>query len=636
MFSIRRKFNLLFFAAFILFLLTFGLSGCGGGGDDADSSTAAESPVAADESGDLVVSLTDAAGDFATYTVDVLSLKLTRANGVEVSVLPLTTRIDFAQYAEMTEFLTAATVPSGNYVSATMTLDYQDADIRVEDESGNNVQVTNIVDENGDPVSTLEISVQLEDRNSLTIAPGIPVHLMLDFDLQASNHVDLETAAEPVLTVEPFLIAGVDFANRLKPHRIRGLLDEVNIDESSFSVVLRPFYCALDDTHRLFGVRSVIITDETLFNIDNVAYQGTEGLTAMEGLDSLTPVIATGDLKFDPLRFEATEVYAGSSVPGTDLDVVSGWVTARSGDSLTVKGANLARRGNRFTFNDYVTLLVSDETVVTRELSSDAYNKDDISIGQHITAFGSLTTSGDDPDTMVIDATGGFVNMTLTTVRGTVVSVDESDPVAALDIDLQSIGRYSAGTFDFTGTGTAPEYDADPANYEIFTGTMDLGAISEYMDVRLKGFVEPFGMAPADFNAYSLVDVTDLTAFIKINWVPATDAPFTEISADSLVLNLEGTGKIHHLVRGHVVTDLLDLESAPVLIPDEDGEGLYILKYDGITDSYTVYEDFTAAIQELIDEGYLVRKCHSFGQFDDASSTLTTDMITIWFYPAGR
>ena len=623
MYSFKNTFNSLYLVVFIFLTLTFGLTGCGGGG----SGTAS---VSDGDTGDLVISLTDATGDFAAYTVDVLSINLTKANGAEVSALPISTRIDFAQYAEMTEFLTAATVPSGAYVSATITLDYQNADIWVEDETGTNVKVTDIVDENGDPVSTMEVSVQLEDRNRLIIAPGIPVHLMLDFDLQASNHVDFG-AAEPELTVEPFLVADVDLTNREKPHRIRGLLDDVNIDESYFSVILRPFYCALTDTHRLFGIRRVITTDETLFNIDNVAYEGSAGLTVMDGLESLTPVVAIGDLKFNPLRFEATEVYAGSSVPGANLDVVSGWITERSGDTLTVKGASLIRNRNSFYFNDHVTLLVSDETIVTRQLSGNTYNKDDISIGQHITAFGNITLSYDINQNTVIDASSGYVRMMLTTVRGTVNSVDENDPVAQLDLDLQSIGRYRVGIFDFTGTGTAPEYDADPDNYEIFTGTMDLGDIFNDAPVKLKGFVEPFGMAPADFSAYTLIDVTDLKSFMKIDWYPATSEPFTEISPENLVLNMEGVDRLHHLVRGHVVTDLLDLQNVPVLIPDEDGEGIYVLKYGGTTEIHTVYEDFTASVEELLEEGYLVKKCQAMGQFDDATSTLTAEVITIWF-----
>ncbi len=56
------------------------LGGCGGGSVEG-------------ESGDVWVGLTDAAGDFATYTVDVTAITLTKANGEVVETLPLQTTV---------------------------------------------------------------------------------------------------------------------------------------------------------------------------------------------------------------------------------------------------------------------------------------------------------------------------------------------------------------------------------------------------------------------------------------------------------------------------------------------------------------------------------------------------------------
>ncbi len=607
----------------VLAALALGIAGCASGGS---SSTGSTYTSAVDE-GDVVVSLTDAVGDFSSYTVDVLSLNLTKANGAEVATLPLSTRIDFAQYTEMTEFLTAATVPTGTYVAATMTLDYRNAEIWVENSGGDNVQVTDIIDEDGDPVTTLEVTVQLEDRNRLVIAPGIPAHLMIDFDLQASNQVNFDDPASVALTVDPFLVADVDRTYPDKIHRIRGLLDDVNLSESYFSVILRPFYCALNDSHRLFGIRDVMTDDDTVFHIDGDTYEGGDGLAALDGLSYLEPVVALGSLKFHPLRFEAWEVYAGTSVPGAGLDAVSGWVTRRTGDTLTVKGASLIRSGSTFVFNDEVTVQVAESTVVTRQVSSTTYSKDDISIGQHITAFGTLTGTG--PENLEMDATEGMVRMMLTTVRGTVVSVDEEDPDVQLTLDLQSIGKFRVGNFDFAGTGPAPEYDADPANYEIFTGTLNLSEVATDTPVKLKGFAEPFGMAPPDFAAFTLTDVADLKAFIRINWFPPTYSPFTDLSGEGLAVNLEGTGLLHYLVRGSVVTDLFDLAEAPMIAPDEDGRGLYILKYNRVTEIHTTFENFVSRIEELLEEGYAARKVSARGYFDDSEIVLKADVIEI-------
>jgi hypothetical protein len=62
--------------------------------------------------GALLVSLTDADGDFLSYSVDVVSLSLTRANGTVVRALPLRQRVDFAELVDLAEFVTAATIPN--------------------------------------------------------------------------------------------------------------------------------------------------------------------------------------------------------------------------------------------------------------------------------------------------------------------------------------------------------------------------------------------------------------------------------------------------------------------------------------------------------------------------------------------
>src|SRR5262250_2523044 len=85
------------------------LSACGGGSGGGDA------PPAAAMTGNVMVGIHDAAGDFLTYTVDVTSIRLERANGDVIETVPLTTRIDFAQLTDLTEFFTIATVPSGTY-----------------------------------------------------------------------------------------------------------------------------------------------------------------------------------------------------------------------------------------------------------------------------------------------------------------------------------------------------------------------------------------------------------------------------------------------------------------------------------------------------------------------------------------
>ena len=210
---------------FVIMLAGLGLSACGGGSGDSAS--------AEEGNGEVIISLTDAEGDLVSYTVDVVSLTLTKANGAVVQTLPINTRVDFAQYTDMTEFLTAATIPAGVYVKGSMVLDYSNADIQVENDKGGVVPVPldKIVDTDGNPITQLEVSVKLEDRNSLPIAPGIPAHLTLDFDLEASNTISFDDQGVPTTEVAAFLLAEVN-AQHNKPHRLRGPLKQVDVSAS--------------------------------------------------------------------------------------------------------------------------------------------------------------------------------------------------------------------------------------------------------------------------------------------------------------------------------------------------------------------------------------------------------------------
>jgi len=523
------------------------LAGCG----SADAPGTSDS--ASGENGELIVSLTDAAGDFAAYNVDVLAVNLTHASGAQVSALPQSARIDFAQYTDMTEFLTAATVPAGAYVSVSLVLNYENAEILAEDEIGNIVPVEAILDEDGLPVTTLEVSVRLEDKNRLVIAPGMPAHLMLDFDLHASNEVGFDGPDNPTLTIDPFLVADVNRTPSSKIHRLRGLLDGVDLEAGSFSVMLRPFYAPLSDRHRRFGICSVVTDENTLFDINDSRYEGETGLNALEALDRLTPVVALGDLAFNPLRFESREVYAGSSVPGSVLDAVNGNVIKRSGDTLILKRANMMRPNSSVAFLDEVTVSISDATRVTKQFSNESFTKEDISVGQRLTVFGTVTDT--DSQALELDASEGAARMLLTTVRGVVVAADPSNPVAQLTLNLQSIDRHRVGSFDFTGSGITEEKDADPSSYDVFTGTLDISSLSYGFPVQFRGFPEPYGQAPPDFNARTLIDVVDLTGYLKVAWRPATQTPFESITGTDLALNLDGVSREHHLIQGGAITD---------------------------------------------------------------------------------
>ena len=111
-------------------LLAAALTACGGG---SGADTVASNGCGATSCGAAVVTITDAPGDFLSYTVNIVSLKLQRDDGTVVETLPVTTAVDFATLVDLTEVISARQIPPGKYVAGTVTLDYAGATIVVDD-----------------------------------------------------------------------------------------------------------------------------------------------------------------------------------------------------------------------------------------------------------------------------------------------------------------------------------------------------------------------------------------------------------------------------------------------------------------------------------------------------------------------
>lgn len=584
-----------------LLSLTLVLVACGNSDDSAP---------AAEESGELFIGLTDAPGDFVHYTVDVTQITLTKLNDAVVTVLPVGSRVDFAEYTDMTEFLTAARVPAGVYKKAELSLDFTHADIWVEAANGAVVKVQDIVDEAGTTLTQTQVAVHLEGRHRLLIVAGVPAHISLDFDLQASNQVEFDSTGQvPVLTVSPLLLADVELT-RPKIHRVRGPLVRVNVANNSFKVILRPFNLPPLDDRRL-GELLVKVDDATVYEINESGYTGAAGLAALDALPALAAVVAIGDLRPNPRRFVAREVYAGSSVPGGDRDVVTGVVIARSGDELNVRGATLIRAGGSVEVSATILVRLASTTRVKQQGSASLLNSQAISVGQRLTVFGTLNA-----DATSLDASDGFARMLVTNLRGTrvaAVGVPENPP--PLVMDLQRIQGRPVTLFDFSGTGSEPANDADPQVYEIDTADLNLASIADNSPVWVKGFVRPFGAAPMDFNALSVTDLSGVDASLALNWAAPNREPYTRDTSSSVQLNLSGVAQFHHFGQGGVLLDMLDLSTAPRLIARDTGDGVFVLIENGGRHIYLRFADFIEAIDLFVTQGQGVKAMKCAGPF---------------------
>src|SRR5882762_3020763 len=124
-------------------LLMATLSACGGGMSMSSTPppSATTSSCTAASCGMVMMTLTDAAGDFLSYKVNLVSLQLKKSDGTLVETLPATTTVDFAQLVDLTEILSARQIPPGDYVAAQVTVDFTNAAIMVDDGMGTGVAV---------------------------------------------------------------------------------------------------------------------------------------------------------------------------------------------------------------------------------------------------------------------------------------------------------------------------------------------------------------------------------------------------------------------------------------------------------------------------------------------------------------
>ncbi len=587
-----------------LVMVAVTLTGCGGAGDDS---------VSGSGEGEVIIGLTDAEGDFMAYAVDVDSIKLTHVNGAEVEVLPQSSRIDFSQYVDMTEFVTAATIPNGRYKEATLTLNFTNADIQVE-VAGEATPAT-VQGRDGNPITVMDVSVTLDTNRPLVIAPGVPAHLTLDFDLESSNSVDT-TVTPPRVTVLPMLVADVELDDP-KPHRLRGLLEEVDETAQTIKLAMRP----LHHRHGDFGHLNAHVDDDTHYEVDGVAYTGSAGLAQVALQPRASWVVVYGDLNTSTRHFEASEVYAGSSVPGSDQDALTGVVTARNGDVLSVKARMITRTDGRLVFNADVEVTLDSDTLVTKQLSPGHFRINDISVGQRIRVLGTVT----ERDGELSVASAERVRMMMTPISGSVVSTHDGELV----MDLQHMAAYPASALNFTGTGQSLAQDADEANYQVNTATLSLAGLDINDPVRVRGFVTPFGSAPADFDASSVTNVEAVRSALAITWGSPETAPFVSSSTRGLMVDLTDSAR-HHVRRHWILTDLTALSvTTPSLVPADSGRGIFAIHQNGAVRVYHRFDDFEEALSGRLDGNVGVTRIMAGGFFDNSTATLTTSRIRV-------
>jgi hypothetical protein len=267
-------------------------------------------------------------------------------------------------------------------------------------------------------------------------------------------------------------------------------------------------------------------------------------------------------------------VIAGGTLEDFFTDGLEGDVIARSGNTLTLRGATLFANASQlvqFETQDSVLLLGPSTTVTEDGVANPGpldYNS--VSVGQHVTARGLPTISSTGVvtlDSTAATSTGtGSVRLQSTELSGSLVSAASGSVL----LNLQTINNWPVSVFSFAGTGTAAAQDATPANYLVNTGALTLPTAAAGDLLVIDGYGSPFGTAPPDFTAAAVNAEPTAAATLLVTWTGAgTAAPFATLTSSGLTVDLGnaafGSGQIR---IGAESIDITTLSASPQIIPE--------------------------------------------------------------------
>ena len=587
------------------------LAGCGG-----NSTSAPGTPV---------ITLSDTSGDFAVYRVGIGSITLTNTNGAIVAPLLSAESVDLAALTDLSELLEVPAVPSGTYKSATLTLDYTSASIWV-NVNGQAVAAS-AVSSTGTALTTGILTITFDPDHPLVITRGESTRLAIDIDLAASNSINTSTTT-PTVTVRPFLVMTPAPADATVI-RARGLFVTVQ-SGSGYVMNVRP----LTDLVSALGAVTVSTNAQTYFNINGVAYTGAAGLTAMASLPQNTPTAAygtLGDLSGITPGFHATAVYVGTSLESPLADHIRGVVSARSGNTLTVRGATLVTRFGVVAIRN-ATVTLGSATVVSEDgVAASGLTPLSVSVGQQLDVSGqsAFDTSGN----LSMDATAGQVRLASTRIWGTL----NSATAGSASLDVLSLGNFAPAGFNFAGTGTIA---ANPSAYVVNTGSLDESATAAGTLLQVDGIVTAFGSAPPDFTATAITAGTATEQRLVVEWINGgTSAPFLSDSSAGVVVDLNNAnlGTIHEIRTGPAALDLKALSSFPasplITTVGADQSKLQLaIGRASLSTGVSVFNSisgFAAALSSTFNGSNKIYRLVAVGQYNIGTNTFVASRISV-------
>jgi hypothetical protein len=577
--------------------------------------------------GTPVLTLSGSNTRFAGYVVAIDSITLSGANGVYATPIVTPETVDLVTIANVGELMAAPAVPAGTYTSATLTLDYTNSYIWLE----YNGVLVHVIPQapGGSATSTAVVTITFDPANPLVITNGQSSRLAINLDLDAFNSLTV-TASGLVDTVQPFVVMSEAPADAT-PLRARGLF--VYTQSSGFVMNIRPF----NDLVSALGGVTVNTNAQTYYNINGTAYIGAAGLAALTGLPQNVTLAAYGTLDsvanigITP-SFTASIVLGGTSLESPLEDHLFGVVSARSGDSLTIRGVLYITALGATSYLSSATVIIGPNTVVSKDgFAVPGLSPQSISVGQRIDVGG--VSSFNSSNYLTLNATAGQVLLLNTRAWGVLSTAQPN----SLTMDLSTLANFTPTGFNFTGTATGGGA-VSPLAYPVNTGTIDESGTAAGTLLAVDGFVAPFGTAPPAFDATTITPGSATEQTLVVEWINGgATAPFTSISASGLVIDLANAdlGLVHSITTGPQPLDIKTLPlNPPFTITTTGATGALMLAVGStaLATGMSVYNSasaFATALSATFNGTNKIFRLVAIGQYHILSNTFVASRIDV-------
>jgi hypothetical protein len=603
-------------------------------------------------SGSTVVTMTatPSSDPFVAYRVGLTSIQLRTSSGKpSLMILPVETLIDFTQVTDLSEVLGAPSVAKGAYIAAEITLDYSNAQIVYDDGSLDGVALAPLAAD-GKALGLVRVVVSLDPADPLRSVAKEADRLSLSFNLAASNLINL---SNHTVTITPLIAASTQPIDA-KQVRTRGPLLSTN------ALFLATGVMPFDSTSAALGRLSITTSDTTTYEINGIVSTGVAGQTQLAALPANTLTTTFGTLTVSSsavtnattptaasttaassaassVKFSASQVLVNGGVQGLGLARVLGTVSARSGNTLGLEEATLFQNNSTATksgtaVNNSTATLIPGTTLVNVGANTlvtffgqgvpDAINIQQISVGSVIEAFG--TASNTSAGQVLLDASAGRVRLDQTSASG-LVAVQGS---GSLTLNLTTLGGRAISAFDFIGSG------ADPTQYGVATGNLDLTNSTAGAPVIATGFPNAFATVASNFTATGLLDSTSIQAELVLDWSGGTAAPFSSFDSSTIVLDpaTSNFGLRHQIQIGSQTINLVGLSSNLSIAPATSSTAVFSIGHatSSTVENFDTYPAFVSQLQSELNGNTLATGMTALGQYTASSFAFSATSITLF------